>query len=238
MASEVSNENRGKIQITDDVKEKILSRQGWKCYHCRVHFHHPGELSVKGKFRQIKSRREGHGYHKKEELEDYKNLAFYCMKCYAGEVASKVKSLRFKRVKLEQYEKILQENPRYKKNFTMFVNEALDWFVSQDYLHESKEEDRAHILANEHLAENFDQLLKMYNERENDLEFANEVVRYFDYYTPRDRSPSFEEKTSGWSDEERRFLKRVADREMKRIIEKKGAGYKYYMENPQDFREA
>jgi len=231
--SESSDEKRGKIEIPKEVLEDILSRQDFKCYNCNEPIFGP-TIPFMGKIRQIKSRKSGHGYHKHKQLKDFKNLAYYCPPCYKNETATKIKSLRINRAKLNRYEKIWQENPRY-TDFTMFVNEALEVFTNQEYykdlIQERKEEGLAEAAQNEMLAFNFREIKKMYNERKDDLEFANEVVRYFDYYTPKDKSPSFD----GWGDEERRLIKKRLDRKMKRIIEKKQAGYKYYKENPQDF---
>tara|TARA_B110000263_G_C15306538_1_gene510689 strand:- start:1576 stop:2499 length:924 start_codon:yes stop_codon:yes gene_type:complete len=221
---------------------RTLNRQGYKCYRCDTSFAPPNPIAWK--LRQIKSRRSGAGFHSSKQSADYKNMAAYCHPCYEKETSSAPKTIRFKKVKLEHYEKWMEENKwevlHGSFTFSTLVKRALDELTDSEFfdarIGDILTENEEYKLQ----AESFLELLKMYNGREDDFDFAAKVRNFFQNYEPPIRPfQSDEEIDSTTTDNERlrKFLKQSRDEDLKHIIKNKLSGYKRYEEQFPEFKE-
>jgi hypothetical protein len=221
---------------------RTLNRQGYKCYRCDTSFAPPNPIAWK--LRQIKSRRSGAGFHSSKQFADYKNMAAYCHPCYEKETSSAPKTIRFKKVKLEHYEKWMEENKwevlHGSFTFSTLVKRALDELTDSEFfdarIGDILTENEEYKLQ----AESFLELLKMYNGREDDFDFAAKVRNFFQNYEPPIRPfQSDEEIDSTTTDNERlrKFLKQSRDEDLKHIIKNKLSGYKRYEEQFPEFKE-
>lgn len=232
---------KGSIRIPPEGETKVLDRQKSKCYKCEVHFPPPNPVGYY--LRQIKQKTSGHGWHKHKQLEDYANVAAYCHSCLVGE-AVKMHALRIKKAKYEKYRDWMEDKPRYAKktgepNFSKMIRDALEFMTGQEYFQEEINDLHFRIEEFENQAESFLEILTLYNNREDDLSFANELVNFFEYYTPPIRCLQTNEDIDNYSTDEkhRELLKNARDEEMKLIIDKKEAGYRHYQTNSDEYQE-
>lgn len=246
MASDKQERWNSQIRIEQDVADAIMQRQNWKCYNCSESFAPPNPINFT--IRQIKPRNEGGGYHNHKQLVDYGNLGFYCDVCYREETVSVAKNFRIKQVKLEQYKKWMDGNPRFtttdsngrtKYNFSKFVKTALEKLTDEEWFEMLAADNQVKLDAYESEAESFLEILKMYNDRVDDLDFINKVVHLFQHYTPPVRTLSTDEQIDASTDDPklRTFLKEVRNAEIRYISERKQAGYLHYETNSRLFKE-
>ena len=246
MASDPRDYWTTNIRISHGVADEIMKRQNWKCYKCDVYFSPPNPVQFH--LRQIKTRTGGGGYHIHKQRVDYGNLGFYCDVCFQGETVSVVKHVRIKQVKLEKYNEWMDGNPRFtrtdrngktKNNFSAFVKAALENLTDEEWFEAERAENWEKLETYRSQAESFLDILTMYNDREDELDFINKVVHFFQHYTPPVRVLNTDEQIDASTNDLklRTFLKEVRNAEIRYISEQKEAGYLHYETNSELFKE-
>jgi|GEM_PF-6597641 hypothetical protein len=246
MASDRWFKSKTKIRISHGVEDEIMKRQNWKCCKCSIPFAPPNALDRH--LRQIKTRTSGNGYHIHKQNEDYLNLGFYCDACFQGETVSVVKHVRIKQVKLKKYNEWMDGNPGFtmtdrngktKNNFSAFVKVALENLTDEEWFEAERAENWEKLETYRSQAESFLDILTMYNDREDELDFINKVVHFFQHYTPPVRVLNTDEQIDASTNDLklRTFLKEVRNAEIRYISEQKEAGYLHYETNSELFKE-
>jgi len=246
MASDPRDKLKTNIRIPQGVADEIMKRQNSKCYRCDVYFSPPNPVQFR--LREIKPRAAGHGYHTHKQLNDYGNLGFYCVACDRDESVSVVKHVRIKQVDLEIYEKWMDGNPRFtrtdrngktKNNFSAFVKVALENLTDEEWFEAERAENWEKLKTYRSQAESFLDILTMYNDREDELDFINKVVHFFQHYTPPVRVLDTDEQIDAHTEDPvlRTYLKAYRNAEIKLISETKAAGYLHYETNSELFKE-
>ena len=246
MASDPRDYWTTNIRISHGVADEIMKRQNWKCYKCDVYFSPPNPVQFH--LRQIKTRTGGGGYHIHKQRVDYGNLGFYCDVCFQGETVSVVKHVRIKQVKLEKYNEWMDGNPRFtrtdrngktKNNFSAFVKVALENLTDEEWFEAERAENWEKLETYRSQAESFLDILTMYNDREDELDFINKVVHFFQHYTPPVRVLDTDEQIDAHTEDPvlRTYLKAYRNAEIKLISETKAAGYLHYETNSELFKE-
>ena len=243
MSKDPSKYPKGSIRLTLEGEDEVLKRQEGKCHKCKVYFSPPNPLAVY--FRLIKPKVHGGGFHKISQLKDYGNVAAYCWHCLEKETASVPVAVRFKKAELEEYYRWMEGKPRYANkqgkppNFSRMVKDSLNFITDQEYFNDLIGGLKKELEDYENEAKSFLEILKLYNAREDDISFAKEVVRFFQYYRPPypeiTTNEDIDNRTSDPSTRE--FLKSLRDENLKRIIDQKEAGYLYYQTNSELFKE-
>ena len=246
MASDPRDKLKTNIRIPQDVKDMIMKKQNSKCYKCDVYFSPPNPVQFH--LRQIKTRTGGHGYHIFKQLNDYGNLGYYCGACFRNETVSVVKHVRIKKVKLARYNNWMDGNPRFtttdsngktKNNFSKFVKVALENLTDEEWFEAERAETWEKLETYRSQAESFLEILTMYNDKVDQLDFINKVVPLFQHYTPPVRVLNTDQQIDAHNEDPalRTFLKNIRNAEIKLISERKSAGYLHYETNSEEFKE-
>jgi len=226
-------------EASDFWKKIVIKRQNFVCdgRRCEMKAHNQREgfllyLDEDGTpifspwyFKQKKSKKEGFGFHTTKQHANYGNLAGYCEDCYKDEQLI-TKTFKIRAGLNNRYLKFAESNHI---SFTSFATKALNEKINNsETLYYYKE-----------YADFFLTILAMYNDRENDDDFAEKIIHFFKFYNPPMGEIKADDEIDSKSsnDDTAKFLKQIRDENIQALINNKRAGYGNYENNFEEFKE-
>lgn len=227
-------------EASDFWKKEVMKRQDFECagLNCKRISHNLQEgfflyldedASPKfspWKFKQKKSKKGGHGFHSSKQIADYRNMEGYCEDCYKDEQLI-TRTFRISTRLNDRYEKFAKSKPN--ATFTSFITKAF---------HKELSNYEEEYYYKEH-ADFFLTILAMYNDKENDDDFAEKIIHFFKFYNPPMREIWTDDEINSYSSNEdtANWLRKKRNEDIKTLINNKRAGYGNYENNFEEFTE-
>ena len=226
-------------EANDFWKKKVMKWQNFECAHpmCKRKAHtadgfplyhdEDGEANFSSwHFKQKRSKKEGFGFHSTPQRADYLNMGGYCEDCFKGEQPI-TRTFKISTRLNDRYEKYAKSKPN--TTFTSFITNAF---------HQKLIEYEEEYYYKEY-ADFFLTILAMYNDKENDDDFAEKIIHFLKFYNPPMRVIMTDDEINSESSNEdiANFLRSMRDAEIKTLINNKRAGYGNYENNFEEFKE-